>query len=127
MIEKKISINRREFIKGVSLGGLTILHGCSKKKSSPTGPDNDDPTSLFPTTKVALYKTQDRKEGVKKVMEFLEFAPIEGKHVVLKPNFNTAGSPPASTHNDTLSQLVLELHDRGASEITLAERSFQAW
>ena len=45
--------------------------------------------------------------------------------MVLKPNFNTAHSPPASTHNDTLSQLIQEIHDQGASEITLAERSFQ--
>ena len=36
-----------------------------------------------------------------------------------------ADPPPASTHNDTLSQLVLELQDRGASEITIAERSYQ--
>ncbi len=43
--------------------------------------------------------------------------------VLLKPNFNTAGDTPASTHNDTLSQLVYELRERDAREITLGESS----
>jgi uncharacterized protein (DUF362 family) len=42
--------------------------------------------------------------------------------VVLKPNYNTADTPPGSTHNDTLRTLVLQLKDMGASKITLAER-----
>ena len=52
---------------------------------------------------------------------------MAGKHVVLKPNFNTADPPPASTHNDTLRQLVLEIQNRQASAITLAERSYQTF
>jgi len=43
--------------------------------------------------------------------------------VVLKPNFNSADPAPASTHNDTLAQLVTELQERGARSITLAESS----
>jgi len=78
-----------------------------------------------PTTKIALYRTQHRTEGVKKVLELLDFPTVQDKHVVLKPNFNTADPTPASTHNDTLRQLVLELQGRGASAITLGERSYQ--
>ncbi|OGB67115.1 MAG: hypothetical protein A2Y94_10880 [Caldithrix sp. RBG_13_44_9] len=74
-------------------------------------------------TKVALFKTSDRIQGVQKVLQLLEFPSMQGKRVVLKPNFNTEDPPPASTHNDTLRQLILEIQNRGASSITLAERS----
>jgi uncharacterized protein (DUF362 family) len=43
--------------------------------------------------------------------------------VVIKPNFNSADDTPGSTHNDTLSQIVTELHERGARGITLGESS----
>jgi uncharacterized protein (DUF362 family) len=121
----KDKLNRREFIKHLTLGSLTLMYGCSKD-SPETYQYNPDPTPL-PTTKVALYKTQDRNEGVKKVMELLEFPSMQGKHVVVKPNFNTADPPPASTHNDTLRQLITEIKDRGASDVTLAERSYQSF
>lgn len=42
---------------------------------------------------------------------------------MLKPNFNSADPTPASTHNDTLSQLIQEIQERGATEITVGERS----
>jgi uncharacterized protein (DUF362 family) len=42
---------------------------------------------------------------------------------VIKPNFNSADETPASTHLDTLGQLVTELHERGARSITLGESS----
>jgi uncharacterized protein (DUF362 family) len=58
-------------------------------------------------------------------MELLNPPPMQGKHVVLKPNFNTADPPPASTHNDTLRQIVTEATNHGATAITLAERSYQ--
>ncbi|NIN72523.1 MAG: DUF362 domain-containing protein [Gemmatimonadetes bacterium] len=57
------------------------------------------------------------------VLRLLDLSGVNGKRVLLKPNFNTAGDAPASTHNDTLSQLVYELHERGARAITLGESS----
>lgn len=74
-------------------------------------------------TKVALLKTRDRADGIKKAMRLLELPPMKGKRVFLKPNFNTADPFPASTHNDTLRALVTEIKDRGAAGITLGERS----
>lgn len=121
----KDKLNRREFIKHLTLGSLTLMYGCSKD-SPETYQYNPDPTPL-PTTKVALCKTQDRNEGVKTVMELLEFPSMQDKHVVVKPNFNTADPPPASTHNDTLRQLITEIKNRGASDVTLAERSYQSF
>jgi uncharacterized protein (DUF362 family) len=107
-------LNRREFIKG-SVIGLACLPGMDFSSFLEKGKNRK--------TKIALFKTQDRKQGVSKVLEALDFAPVEGKKVMIKPNFNTADPAPASTHNDTLSQLIQELRSRGAAEITVGERS----
>lgn len=74
-------------------------------------------------TKVALVSTENRYEGVRKVIDIIGLKSVRSKHVVLKPNFNTADPTPGSTHNDTLRSLVLALQQMGAKEITLAERS----
>ena len=74
-------------------------------------------------SRVALIRTTDRKQGVAAALKLLNPPGIAGKRVVLKPNFNSADEAPASTHNDTLSQLVTELHERGARSITLGESS----
>jgi uncharacterized protein (DUF362 family) len=74
-------------------------------------------------SKVALVRTADRKRGVTDVLKLMDLRGVSGKRVVLKPNFNSADPTPASTHNDTLSQLVLELHEHGARSITLGESS----
>jgi uncharacterized protein (DUF362 family) len=74
-------------------------------------------------TKVALVRTKDRGEGVRKVVSLLELKSVHGKGVVLKPNFNSADPAPGSTHNDTLRSLVLALQQLEVKRITLAERS----
>jgi len=73
-------------------------------------------------TKVAVISTKDRIYGVNKSFELLGINPIKGKRVVLKPNFNTADPPPASTHMDTFRQMVLKIQEMGAESITVAER-----
>jgi len=118
----KAKFGRRQFIKNLTAGSMAFLYGCSKDL---TAIGEEDPTDLGPLspTKVALYKTSDRIQGVQKVLQLLEFPSMQGKRVVLKPNFNTEDPPPASTHNDTLRQLILEIQNRGANNVTLAERS----
>jgi uncharacterized protein (DUF362 family) len=74
-------------------------------------------------TKVAMVSTESRGEGVRKVIDLIGLKSVRRKHVVLKPNFNTADPTPGSTHNDTLRSLVLAVQQMGAEEITLAERS----
>jgi uncharacterized protein (DUF362 family) len=74
-------------------------------------------------TKIALVRTPDRDAGVRRAISLLEFNPIKGKEVTLKPNFNTADPAPGSTHNDTLKALVSTLYERGTKRIILAERS----
>lgn len=73
--------------------------------------------------KVALVSTENRGEGVGKVIDLLGLKSFRSKRVVLKPNFNTADPTPGSTHNETLRSLVLALQQMGVREITLAERS----
>jgi uncharacterized protein (DUF362 family) len=107
-------MDRRQFIKNTAVGlsfvstfGLGSLMGKEGQGK----------------TKIALVKTNDRAKGVQEALKILDFAPIKNKPVFIKPNFNTADPPPASTHNDTLSQLITEIRNRGASEITVGERS----
>ncbi len=106
--------NRREFIKG-SVVGLASLSAfsCASVKTKEKGKK----------TKIVLLKTRDRREGVREVCKHLDLQLIKGKDVLIKPNFNTADPAPGSTHNDTLSQLILELRERGASRMTIGERS----
>jgi uncharacterized protein (DUF362 family) len=75
-------------------------------------------------SRVALVKTEDRKAGVKSSLKALKMNPAKGKHVLIKPNFNTADPTPGSTHNDTLEALVEELWHMGAKSVSLGERSF---
>ncbi len=73
-------------------------------------------------TKVAVISTSDRIYGVDKSFELLGINPVRGKKVVLKPNFNTADPPPASTHMDTLRQILVRIQEMGAVSVTVAER-----
>ena len=76
-----------------------------------------------PKSRVAVVRTTDRKRGVADVLKLFDPHGIAGKRVVIKPNFNTADGAPGSTHNDTLAQVVAELHERGARAVTLGESS----
>lgn len=75
-------------------------------------------------SRVALAKTDDRKNGVKTSLKALHINPAKGKDVLIKPNFNTADITPGSTHNDTLVALVEEVWAMGAKSISLGERSY---
>ena len=117
----KFGMKRREFIKVLPASGVALAYSCSKDPVSSESPTR----TPLQKTKVALYKTLDRKEGVKKLIELMDVPVLNDQKVILKPNFNTDDPAPASTHNDTLSQIVSELKIKGAGDITLAERSFQ--
>jgi Uncharacterized conserved protein len=75
-------------------------------------------------SRVALAKTEDRKEGVSASLKALNVNPVKGKQVLIKPNFNTADPTPGSTHNDTLAALAEELWSMGAKSISVGERSW---
>ena len=114
MICSAQSLNRREFVRSVS-AGLALV--------PVLGADGLGQTLAPRRSRVALVRTSDRKRGVTDVLKLMDLRTVAGKRVVLKPNFNSADDTPGSTHNDTLSQLVTELHERGARSITLGESS----
>ncbi len=73
--------------------------------------------------RVALVRTDNRAEGVKQVIELLGLNPAKGKHVLLKPNLNSADEAPGSTHPDVLRALVGKLLDMDARSILVGDRS----
>jgi uncharacterized protein (DUF362 family) len=107
-------IPRRRFLRSTA-ASLVVLPHIPLTRFLPFGPSRK--------ARIALVRTSDRKKGVTQALGLLDLAGVSDKRVVLKPNFNTAGEAPASTHNDTLAQLVYELRERGAREITLGESS----
>ena len=106
---------RREFLKGMTLvGGLAILASVlpsclSSPQETPepvqsTGPRANEQEGSM--TKIALVRTKDRHDGVKRAVSLLGLSSIQGKSVVLKPNFNTADPAPASTRIERSWRLI---------------------
>ena len=75
-------------------------------------------------SRVAFVNTENRKTGVAASLKALKINPVNGKDVLIKPNFNTADHVPGSTHNDTLVALVEEVWKMGAKSVSLGERSY---
>ncbi|MFQ6058431.1 MAG: DUF362 domain-containing protein [Anaerolineae bacterium] len=90
---------------------------------SPTTPPSPVTPEEASMTQVAFVKTRDRAEGARRALNLLGLNPVQGKRVLLKPNFNSAHPTPGSTHNDVLRALVEALWDMGARAITVADRS----
>jgi uncharacterized protein (DUF362 family) len=111
------SLRRRDFLKtaGMGLVALPSLGLGRLGHTNTAGPPR--------STRVALVRTPDRREGVRRALELLDLRRVSGRSVVLKPNFNSADSAPAATDAETLAQLVTEIHERGARDIVLGESS----
>ena len=73
--------------------------------------------------RVALIKTTDRAEGVRRAMTLLGVGPMPGGSVFLKPNYNSADPAPGSTHPDVLRAMVEQLYNLGAGSIIVGDRS----
>lgn len=74
---------------------------------------------------VFLIKTDNRIEGMKAIFSYYSsiFESLKHKHVVIKPNFNTADPVPASTDIQVLRELIIQLKASDAKKITVAERA----
>lgn len=103
---------RRDFVRGAAGAALVPL----------TGPGRRRP-GLPPRSRVVVVAGSDRRRGVSEVLRLFDPRGIAGRRVVVKPNFNSADEAPGSTHVDTLSQLVAELHERDARSVTVGESS----
>ncbi|MFN2105778.1 MAG: DUF362 domain-containing protein [Candidatus Promineifilaceae bacterium] len=80
-------------------------------------------TPVASAASVALVKTTNRAEGVRRAIELFGLNPVRGSRVLLKPNYNSADPAPGSTHHETMQSLVLQLNELGARSITVGERS----
>lgn len=114
MVLRAGELDRRDFIRVVTAGVALLPVLGTKGLAQAIGPRR---------SRVALVTTSDRKRGVTNVLKLLDLSGVKGKKVVIKPNFNSADEAPGSTHNDTLSQLVVELHEANARSVTLGESS----
>ncbi len=96
-----------------------IVSPTAAPTAAPTATATEEPG----LARLAFVRTRDRAAGVRQALDLLGLDPVQGKTVLLKPNFNSADPAPASTHPDTIRSLVGWLQARGAGQITLADRS----
>jgi uncharacterized protein (DUF362 family) len=72
---------------------------------------------------VFLTKTNNRIEGLIRIFRHYDklFDTLQNKNVVIKPNFNTADPPPASTDITLIKELITKLKDN--NNVSVIERS----
>ncbi|MFX0151599.1 MAG: hypothetical protein ACFFAJ_12505, partial [Candidatus Hodarchaeota archaeon] len=60
---------------------------------------------------VFLIRTDDRVKGMQSIFKHYNalFESLKDKYVVIKPNFNTADPPPASTDIQIIKELISHL------------------
>jgi len=74
-------------------------------------------------SKVAVALDPDRASGTRKVVGVIGLPDLKNKQVLVKPNFNTADTPPGSTHADTIRTMVELVKASGPKRIVLGDRS----
>jgi len=84
--------------------------------------DIDKKTNVTPA-RIALVRTRKRSEGVREAVKLLGMNPFKEKWVLIKPNFNSADPPPASTHNETLEEIIKICQESGSKKVSIGERS----
>jgi uncharacterized protein (DUF362 family) len=79
----------------------------------------------MPKTKSKVYvlKTSNRELGIAELMSKFNLDSFSNTNIALKANYNSSDPFPASTHSDTLKNIINVMQDSGAHSITLAERS----
>lgn len=108
------AMDRRNFLKGTAAGLVLFPHLDLEGLAWP---------GSSRTSRVAVIRTSSRGDGVRRALTLLNPTGMAGRRVVLKPNFNSADGGPAGTHDDTLSQVVTELKERDARDVTVGESS----
>lgn len=126
-------LSRRALVQGAaSLGVLTGVAPLLAACAPVTRPASSAPVILPTTTpagvaggrsRVALVRTEDRADGVRRTVELIGLPAVTGKRLLLKPNFNSADPAPGSTHPDVLRSLVGLLQAQAPAQIVVADRS----
>lgn len=120
-------LDRRNFLRVVAtVGGSALVGGIANPRTLAQTAPRILPARRdeVPPATVAFVKTRDRAEGVAHALDLLGVNPVEGKRVLIKPNYNTADPCPGSTHNDTLRALVTWAQAQGADAISVGDRSY---
>jgi|Deesub1362A_J573_1020465.scaffolds.fasta_scaffold00291_15 uncharacterized protein (DUF362 family) len=122
-------VNRREFLRHSAAFMSFILSGCiypkerySEGKKKIERAEEKKPMTRSVKSPVYVIKTQDRRVGIKELLENFDVDKLGSKKVAIKANYNSADPFPASTHIDTLVSIVDTLKEQNA-DIILAERS----
>ncbi len=105
-------MRRRDVLRGGLATGALLLASRRDVVSAASG-----------RTRVALVRAEGHADGVRRALALLGVEGVRGKHVVVKPNFNSPDPFPGSTHPDTLEALVEALGAGGAARVTVADRS----
>ncbi len=105
-------MKRRELLKwGVAMGGAM---GLGKRGAT---------SAVEPRARVVVVKAEERGDGIRRALALWGPVDVGRKHVVVKPNFNSADAFPGSTHPDALDKLLGWLGQAGAARVTVADRS----
>jgi uncharacterized protein (DUF362 family) len=107
-----VIVRRRELLHGGLAAGAAALAGRWETRAVAQS-----------RTRVVVVKAEDRRDGVHRALRLLGADGFGRKHVVVKPNFNSADPFPGSTHAETLDALVDWLGTAGAGSVTVADRS----
>lgn len=75
------------------------------------------------SSKVAIALDQDRRRGARKVIDAIGMPEMEGRSILVKPNFNTSDPAPGSTHEHTLLTVIEAIKGRDPKKVTVADRS----
>ncbi len=134
-------LSRRAFLWGLAAGAAAAACEAITPEPTATWPEPSPTSQEVPRTApqtvtpspeptprslvglVALVKTEDRASGVRRALDLLGIRPTQGKHVLLKPNCNTADPAPASTHPDLLRALGRWLLEAGSESVIVGDRS----
>ena len=119
----KPSQSRRDFLVTVAAGGVATLLPRGLVAATRGATLTPRPMKPPARSKVILVKTEDRADGVRRALAALDLSAVQGKHVLIKPNLNSADPAPGSTHLDVLRATVTELRRLGAGRITVGDRS----
>jgi len=109
-------MDRRRFLQNAAgMGGALLSAPLLEAAETVAGAES--------VARVTFVQTTDRSTGVSRAIDLLGMKGFQGKDLFIKPNFNSADTPPGSTHNDTLVALLRKLKRMGAGPLTIGDRS----
>jgi uncharacterized protein (DUF362 family) len=109
--------------------GSTPTMGAAMPTLTPLQPQatptivSPSPTPESLVGRVALIRTTDRADGLRRAVGLLGVHTSPDAEVFVKPNFNSSDPTPGSTHNDVLQAMIEHLQAWKAARITVGDRS----